>query len=371
MPINLDIPALTKEYKLLHLIVHRNKNQHRQAKWWKYVAIVHRNVRKLISVKQDLSKAEFVKRRRRRRRASKQTQTQTKTMDAAEKRGSGKKKNGSKTAPQTSSPEEINHSQDYEPPKFAHLQLSELTLVKEESEKETRAQDRDTKREEVRKKARSKKHEGLKASTTSGLEEIYRSQAIPDFDHPEFNHIECAEYLVYKIIPKARNALMRLIALKQYIPLAMTLIAIFAKIWVLLRQDQKIFRPRKKGVAMTAKKEKYEVVDLGKVISRKAESDSGIDEDDSLGKEIHSVRFFEELSDSGDDYEYDDGPSLQIYDDEDDVTEPHDQATSDFMMYDDDLESEDDGGRAATQTKKSTSRSEYTKCSDADELKFF
>ncbi|ODQ76103.1 hypothetical protein LIPSTDRAFT_41460, partial [Lipomyces starkeyi NRRL Y-11557] len=50
--------ALRNELEVLHLIVHRNKNQHRQAKWWKYVSIVHRNLKNLVSVPQKRQKEE-------------------------------------------------------------------------------------------------------------------------------------------------------------------------------------------------------------------------------------------------------------------------------------------------------------------------
>ncbi|KAK9459479.1 uncharacterized protein V1516DRAFT_612239, partial [Lipomyces oligophaga] len=39
---------LNSEYELLHLIIHRNRNQHRMQKWWKYVSILHRKIRLLL-----------------------------------------------------------------------------------------------------------------------------------------------------------------------------------------------------------------------------------------------------------------------------------------------------------------------------------
>lgn len=36
------------EVQILHLIYHRNKNQHRQAKWWKYFSILHRRCNQLV-----------------------------------------------------------------------------------------------------------------------------------------------------------------------------------------------------------------------------------------------------------------------------------------------------------------------------------
>lgn len=34
--------------RLLHLTIHRNKNQHRRAKWWKWLAVLHKSVGKLL-----------------------------------------------------------------------------------------------------------------------------------------------------------------------------------------------------------------------------------------------------------------------------------------------------------------------------------
>ena len=45
---------LKKEYGILHLIYHRNYNQHRVLIWWKYLNIVHRNVRKILKFLIDL-----------------------------------------------------------------------------------------------------------------------------------------------------------------------------------------------------------------------------------------------------------------------------------------------------------------------------
>ena len=43
-----SIPRLTHESNLLHLLFHRNKNQHRLSKWWKDLSLLRSNVRKLI-----------------------------------------------------------------------------------------------------------------------------------------------------------------------------------------------------------------------------------------------------------------------------------------------------------------------------------
>lgn len=45
---------LKQEYGILHLIYHRNYNQHRVLIWWKYLNIIHRNVRKILKILVDL-----------------------------------------------------------------------------------------------------------------------------------------------------------------------------------------------------------------------------------------------------------------------------------------------------------------------------
>lgn len=40
---------LEKEFHILHLIYKRNINQHRVATWWRYLEMVHRNVRKILT----------------------------------------------------------------------------------------------------------------------------------------------------------------------------------------------------------------------------------------------------------------------------------------------------------------------------------
>lgn len=49
---------LKHEYGILHLIYHRNHNQHRVLIWWKYLNIIHRNIRKILKLLVDL---EFIK----------------------------------------------------------------------------------------------------------------------------------------------------------------------------------------------------------------------------------------------------------------------------------------------------------------------
>lgn len=45
---------LKHEYGILHLIYHRNHNQHRVLIWWKYLNIIHRNIRKILKLLIDL-----------------------------------------------------------------------------------------------------------------------------------------------------------------------------------------------------------------------------------------------------------------------------------------------------------------------------
>ncbi|GEQ72042.1 hypothetical protein JCM33374_g5728 [Metschnikowia sp. JCM 33374] len=42
------VQRLENEYRILHLIYHRNYNQHHVAVWWKDLNILHRNVRKIL-----------------------------------------------------------------------------------------------------------------------------------------------------------------------------------------------------------------------------------------------------------------------------------------------------------------------------------
>ncbi len=39
---DLDIVQLRESAKILHLLFHRNKNQHRQATWWKWLSMLRR-----------------------------------------------------------------------------------------------------------------------------------------------------------------------------------------------------------------------------------------------------------------------------------------------------------------------------------------
>jgi ribonuclease MRP protein subunit RMP1 len=44
---NHALEALQSEVQIIHLLYHRNRNQHRQAKWWKYFSILHRRCMQL------------------------------------------------------------------------------------------------------------------------------------------------------------------------------------------------------------------------------------------------------------------------------------------------------------------------------------
>lgn len=53
---NEKIKELENEYEILHLVYHRNKNQHRQQVWWKYLNILHRYIRKLLKLNIDIER---------------------------------------------------------------------------------------------------------------------------------------------------------------------------------------------------------------------------------------------------------------------------------------------------------------------------
>ncbi|KAK9479562.1 hypothetical protein V1514DRAFT_328265 [Lipomyces japonicus] len=149
--LNVDYTALASEWEILHLLIHRNRNQHHQAKWWKFVAIIHRTLKRLL-------------------------QTPIKCQKKREK-------------------------------------------------KRAKAHGADSRDETLR--------PGLTLN--------------PTMIRPP-NRIELAKKLVYGIIPKAYTAFYRLIAQGQYLQLGLVLIAITAKIWSLLRQDERVFGGDKKTV---------------------------------------------------------------------------------------------------------------------------
>ncbi|CUM63580.1 uncharacterized protein PRCAT00001159001 [Priceomyces carsonii] len=47
---------LTNEFYILHLIYHRNRNQHRLLTWWNYLNILHRKLRKVIKLLIDVNR---------------------------------------------------------------------------------------------------------------------------------------------------------------------------------------------------------------------------------------------------------------------------------------------------------------------------
>lgn len=42
--------SLQNEYSILHLLYHRNKNQHRALCWWKYLNMMHRHLRSILKL---------------------------------------------------------------------------------------------------------------------------------------------------------------------------------------------------------------------------------------------------------------------------------------------------------------------------------
>jgi hypothetical protein len=49
----LPLTDLQPESDLLHLLFHRNKNQHRSGKWWKWFGMLRRNIRKLLNPSEE------------------------------------------------------------------------------------------------------------------------------------------------------------------------------------------------------------------------------------------------------------------------------------------------------------------------------
>ncbi|KAK9328113.1 hypothetical protein V1520DRAFT_347014 [Lipomyces starkeyi] len=265
MPITLDIPALRNELEVLHLIVHRNKNQHRQAKWWKYVSIVHRNLKNLVSVPQKRQKeeAKFEKEVVRVSRAEKRRRKIERKEANKEARERGEMKNVVVPLPK-----------DKKAIVFSRTDESEAT----------------------------------------GL--IRLDLSLQDLKPLRFNHAERAEYLVYRVIPKAFKAFHRLIAHGQYVTLGLVLLATVARIWSILRQDLRVFKPSTKNLPITDNATTIrEDSDFGQVVRRRA------DQDLDMIAEFARIRDDEEeiemVQDSDSDVSVDSG--LQIYDE--DVTE--------------------------------------------------
>lgn len=57
------LEKLQTEYAILHLVYHRNYNQHRVALWWRHLNIVHRGVRKVLRGIYEAENAKKIKRR--------------------------------------------------------------------------------------------------------------------------------------------------------------------------------------------------------------------------------------------------------------------------------------------------------------------
>lgn len=45
-----SIALLQNEFSILHLIYHRNRNQHRALVWWRYFNMIHRYIRKILDL---------------------------------------------------------------------------------------------------------------------------------------------------------------------------------------------------------------------------------------------------------------------------------------------------------------------------------
>ncbi|KAK9385047.1 hypothetical protein V1515DRAFT_609530 [Lipomyces mesembrius] len=265
MPITLDIPALRNELEVLHLIVHRNKNQHRQAKWWKYVSIVHRNLKNLVSIPQELHK-----------RKSKFEKDAVKVSRAEKRTRKIERKEANKEA------RERGEMKDIAVP----LQKEKKAIVFSRTDE----------------------------SEATGL--VRLDLSLQDLTPIRFNHVERAEYLVYRVIPKAFNAFHRLIAHGQYVTLGLVLLATVARIWSILRQDSRVFKPSRKNLPITDNTTTIrEDDDFGQVVRRRA------DQDLDMIAEFAKIRDDEEeinmVQDSDSDGSVDSG--LQIYDE--DVTE--------------------------------------------------
>ncbi|TID14807.1 hypothetical protein CANINC_004478 [Pichia inconspicua] len=61
VPIHYDLPytdklheELLNEFRILHLVYHRNKNQHRVARWWSSLDLLHRHLRKILLIMEDI-----------------------------------------------------------------------------------------------------------------------------------------------------------------------------------------------------------------------------------------------------------------------------------------------------------------------------
>ncbi|KAK9242650.1 hypothetical protein V1506DRAFT_546839 [Lipomyces tetrasporus] len=254
MPITLDIPALRNELQVLHLIVHRNKNQHRQAKWWKYVSIIHRTVKKLVAVPQERQQQEG-------RPRPKKDVVRAGKKERQRRRGS----------------ERRNVNREAETENAPTTKAKKMVFRRTEQSKAT------------------------------GLVKL--DMSLGDFEPIRFSHVERAEYLVYRVIPKAFNAFHRLVAHGQYVTLGLVLLAAVARIWHILRQDTRVFKPSGRTIPVTDNATTVgETDDLGLVIKRR---------EDEVGDMIAE---FEKIRDDDGDMildGYEDGGvdgGIQVYD---------------------------------------------------------
>ncbi|KAK9365592.1 hypothetical protein V1509DRAFT_632799 [Lipomyces kononenkoae] len=226
MPITLDLPSLRNELEILHLIVHRNRNQHRQAKWWKYVNIIHRNLKNLVYIPQQES------RQKQQKSLSKLGEKRVRVSRDEKRRRKIERQKGNKE----SLFESIGNDDPARPRRLEH---SAIVFNR------------------------------TPESETTGL--IGLDLSPWDLMPVPFNHVERAEYLVYRVIPKAFNAFQRVIAHGQYVTLGLVLLATVSRIWCILRQDTKVFRPNQRKVsAIDSITQARDNDDLGQIIKRHA-----------------------------------------------------------------------------------------------------
>ncbi|KAK9323638.1 hypothetical protein V1517DRAFT_319938 [Lipomyces orientalis] len=253
MPISLDIRALRNELEILHLIVHRNKNQHRQAKWWKYVSIIHRTVKKLVAVPQQ----------------------------EGQPHGAGPKKD------------------------VVRISQKDRQMRRGTERKKV---DREAETENVpTTKPRKIVFRRTEQSKATGLVKL--DMSLRDFEPIRFSHVERAEYLVYRVIPKAFNAFHRLVAHGQYVTLGLVLLATVARIWHILRQDTRVFKPSGRSLPITDNAVTVdEADDLGHVVKRRE------DEVGDMIAEFQKIRDddVDMILDGYEDGSVDDG--IQVYD---------------------------------------------------------
>ncbi|KAK9447188.1 uncharacterized protein V1518DRAFT_421590 [Limtongia smithiae] len=221
MHITLDIPTLHREYEILHLIQHHYKNQYRLARWWKYVSLVHRNLRRLIVAGAQMP---------------------------SQPRGGGALHNAraAQAAMADASPEIIGK-------------------IMEKRRK------RHTKRQLYRRRHGRMCDRPLAVNVVSTAPYTYP----PEDDtlvyvNAPLSHmppspttstptevVETAEALVYHIIPRGVRAFQRIICENggRRIKLALVLIACVAKVWGTLRKDTRAFRPTKRVLLHRAERE--------------------------------------------------------------------------------------------------------------------